>query len=45
VTADSAANIYASGTINGADPVNFGNSKTATGAYSGGNNAVLVKFR
>jgi hypothetical protein len=42
---DSASNIYAAGTINGADAVDFGNSISATGAYPGGNNAVLVKYR
>jgi hypothetical protein len=45
VTANAASNIYAAGTINGANPANFGNSVTATGAYSGGYNAVLVKYR
>ena len=45
VTADSAAGIYAAGTINGASAVDFGNSITATGAYPGGDNAVLVKYR
>ena len=45
VAADSAANIYAAGYINGANPVDFGNSMTATGAYPGGYNAVLVKYR
>jgi hypothetical protein len=45
VVVDSASNIYAAGTINGASAVDFGNSTTATGAYSGGYNAVLVKYR
>jgi hypothetical protein len=45
VAADSAANIYAVGYINGPNPVDFGNSITATGADPGGNNAVLVKYR
>jgi hypothetical protein len=44
-TADSAANIYAAGTINGGDAVDFGNSKTAIGAYSAGTNAILVKYK
>jgi hypothetical protein len=45
VAADGAAGVYAAGTINGADPVDFGNSTTVTGAYSGGNNAILVKYQ
>jgi hypothetical protein len=45
VAADGAAGIYAAGTINGADPVDFGNSTTVTGDYSGGNNAILVKYQ
>ena len=45
VAADSVGNIYAAGYISGADPVDFGNSITATGAYSGGYNAVVVKYR
>jgi hypothetical protein len=45
VAADGAAGIYAAGTINGADSVDFGNSKTVTGAYHGGNNAILVKYQ
>jgi hypothetical protein len=40
-----ASDIYAAGTISGPNPVDFGNSITSTGAYSGGNNAILVKFR
>jgi len=45
VSVDSAVSIYAAGYINGASPVDFGSSVTATGAYPGGNNAVLVKYR
>jgi hypothetical protein len=45
VAADGAAGVYAAGTINGHDQVDFGNSKTVTGAYPGGNNAVLVKYQ
>ena len=45
VAADGAANTYAAGYINGTNPVDFGNSMTAIGAYSGGYNAVLVKYR
>ncbi len=45
VAADSMGNIYAAGSISGGDPVDFGNSITATGAYSGGYNAVVVKYR
>ena len=45
VAADSVGNIYVAGYVNGTDPVDFGNSMTATGAYSGGYNAILVKYR
>ena len=44
-TADSAANIYAAGTINGPDWVDLGNSTKVSGAYHGGNNAILVKYQ
>ncbi|MGB8298846.1 MAG: Ig-like domain-containing protein [Polyangia bacterium] len=45
VAADSAANIYAAGYINGSSAVDFGNSVSVAGAYSSGDNAVLVKYR
>jgi hypothetical protein len=45
VATDGAAGIYAAGTVYGVDSVDFGNSKTVTGASSGGSNAVLVKYQ
>jgi hypothetical protein len=39
------SDVYTAGYNNGANPVDFGNSVSATGAFSGGYNAVLVKYR
>ena len=44
VAADSTGNVYAVGYINGASAVDFGNSVSVAGSYSGGYNAVLVKY-
>jgi uncharacterized protein YjdB len=37
--------VFVAGYVNGTSPVDFGNSLTVSGAYSGGYNAVLVKYR
>lgn len=42
---DGSGAVYAAGYVNGTNPVDFGNAITATGAYSGGTNAMLVKYR
>ncbi|MDR2767614.1 MAG: hypothetical protein LBB82_04730, partial [Treponema sp.] len=41
---DGAGNIYAVGLQFGNGTYNYGNGKTAAGAYGGGTNAVLVKY-
>ena len=43
-TTDSAGNIYAVGYIRSAGQFDFGNGVTTAGAYSGGDNALLVKY-
>jgi outer membrane protein assembly factor BamB len=44
VAADGAGNVYAAGAQNGNGTYNYGNGQTATGAYAGGTNPVLVKY-
>ena len=44
VAIDSNGNVYAVGTIGGNGTYGFGNSVTATGGFSNGNNIVLVKY-
>jgi hypothetical protein len=44
VATDSSGNVYAAGTIDGNAVFGFGNNVTATGAYSSGNNSLLVKY-
>ncbi|HOR57850.1 MAG TPA: Ig-like domain-containing protein, partial [bacterium] len=44
VTTDAADNVYVAGYITGNSQFDFGNGVTTTGAYSGGDNALLVKY-
>jgi hypothetical protein len=42
---DGVGAVYAAGYVSGTNPVDFGNGVRATSAYSGGTNAMLVKYR
>jgi hypothetical protein len=44
VATDGPGNVYAVGSQSGTGTFDYGNGITATGTYSGGNNAVLVKY-
>jgi hypothetical protein len=45
LAADSAAHVYACGTINGTGAINFGNTATVTPAFFGGSNGALVRYQ